>query len=238
MPAACKYQGCGVVRCRPLQLQRPCPANHPEIHAIATIFVLQHIAALTNLHSSPSRYLPLPCKMDPPIHQNRNRMRTTSFIAEDNPHFARLAMQFHADRLLSRLDRLSPPRWKSQEELYEEANFKPGMRMTPCSPTPSGTPSPAATPYMFSINKRYDTPESLSPPPFAQTKDHGHFAIRCRTQSRKTSKSSISSKPNGITKRVTSKHSMITRSRCRGNCLSHKGCLHSGQAPRMHSDVR
>jgi hypothetical protein len=176
--------------------------------------------------------------MDPPILQNRNRIRTTSFIAEDNPHFAQLAMQFHADRLLSRLDRLSPPRWKSQEELYEEANFKPGMRMTPCSPTPSGTPSPTATPYMFSINKRYDTPESLSPPPFAQTKDQGHFAIRSRTQSRKTSKSSISSKPNGITKRATSKHSMITRSRCRGNCLSHNHCVHSGQASRMHSDVR
>lgn len=191
-----------------------------------------------NLHSSPSRYLPLPLKMDPPLHHNRNRIRTTSFIAEDNPHFVRLAMQFHADRLLSRLDRLSPPRWKSQEELYEEANFKPGMRMTPCSPTPSGTPSPTATPYMFSINKRYDTPESLSPPPFAQTKDQGHFAIRSRTQSRKTSKSSISSKPNGITKRATSKHSMITRSRCRGNCLSHNHCVHSGQASRMHSDVR
>jgi hypothetical protein len=176
--------------------------------------------------------------MDPPIIHNRNRIRTTSFIAEDNPHFATLAMQFHADRLLSRLDRLSPPRWKSQDELYEEANWKAGMRMTPCTPTPSGTPSPTATPYMFSIDKRYDTPESLSPPPFAQqTKERRNFLARSRTQSRKTSKSSIS-KPNRITKRAVSKHSMITRSRCRGNCLLHKGCVHSGQASRMHSDVR
>ncbi|KAN0115539.1 hypothetical protein V8E51_005083 [Hyaloscypha variabilis] len=157
--------------------------------------------------------------MDPPTHthHNRTRIRTTSFIAEDNPHFATLAMQFHADRLFSRLDRLSPPRWKSQDELYEEANWKAGMRMTPCTPTPSGTPSPAATPYMFSIDKRYDTPESLSPPPFAHlTKHRGDYPIHSRTQSRKSSKSSISvSKPHRITKRIASKHSMITRSRLR-----------------------
>jgi hypothetical protein len=180
--------------------------------------------------------------MDPPTLHKRNRIRTTSFIAEDNPHFASLAMQFHADRLFSRLDRLSPPRWKSQDELYEEANWKAGMRMTPCTPTPSGTPSPDPTPYMFSIDKRYDTPESLSPPPFAfarQTKDCGNFPIHSRTQSRKTSKSSISiSKPNRITKRTISKHSMITRSRCRGNCLRHKACAHSGLVSRTNSGVR
>ncbi|PMD37105.1 hypothetical protein L207DRAFT_636951 [Hyaloscypha variabilis F] len=177
--------------------------------------------------------------MDPPTHthHNRTRIRTTSFIAEDNPHFATLAMQFHADRLFSRLDRLSPPRWKSQDELYEEANWKAGMRMTPCTPTPSGTPSPAATPYMFSIDKRYDTPESLSPPPFAHlTKHRGDYPIHSRTQSRKSSKSSISvSKPHRITKRIASKHSMVTRSRCGGNCLRHKSCTYLLQA--FHQNI-
>ena len=226
------------------------PSQPPEIHCHDLVpfhqspspHFLHHFHPSPSPSTSPSRYQLRACEMDPPTHHNRNRIRTTSFIAEDNPHFASLAMQFHADRLFSRLDRLSPPRWKSQDELYEEANWKAGMRMTPCTPTPSGTPSPAATPYMFSIDKRYDTPESLSPPPFAfapQTKHHGNFPIHSRAQSRKTSKSSISiSKPNRITKRAVSKHSMITRSRCRGNCLRHKSCVHSVQAPQPHCDVR
>ncbi len=163
--------------------------------------------------------------MSDPTHDHRPRIRTTSFIADDNPYIATLAMQFHADRWISRLDRLSPPRWKSDEELYEAANWKAGMRMTPCTPTPSATPSPSASPYMFTIDKRYDTPSSLSPPPSAylQTKDRGNFPIIIR----KNSKSSIT-KSNRVTKRTSSKHSMITRSRCRGSCLRHEGCLRSG----------
>jgi hypothetical protein len=176
-------------------------------------------------------------EMNDSIDHPRNRIRTTSFIADENPYVTTLAMQFHADRWISRLDRLSPPRWKSQEELYEDANWKAGMRMTPCTPTPSATPSPAASPYMFSIDKRYDTPSSISPPPSARlqtTKDFGNFRIT----SRKNSKSSIS-KPNRVAKRTASKHSMITRSRCRGNCLRHEGCVRSRQNPsRTNSDVR
>jgi hypothetical protein len=174
--------------------------------------------------------------MNDPTHSHMPRIRTTSFIADDNPYIATLAMQFHADRWISRLDRLSPPRWKSEEELYEAANWKSGMRMTPCTPTPSATPSPAASPYIFAIDKRYDTPSSLSPPPSAhsQTKDRGDFHIR----SRNNLKFSIS-KPTRVAKRTASKHSMITRSRCGGNCLRHEGCLRSGHKPsRTYSDDR
>ena len=210
-------------------------------HSPTTSNTLAHLCFLPTiychlhlLHTSPS--LQRTGNMNDPIHHQRPRIRTTSFIADDNPYIATLAMQFHADRWISRLDRLSPPRWKSEEELYEAANYKAGMRMTPCTPTPSATPSPATSPYMFAIDKRYDTPSSLSPPPSAhpQTKDHGNFPL----PSRKNSKSSIS-KSNRVAKRTTSKHSMITRSRCRGNCLRHEGCLRSRQNPlRIHSDVR
>jgi len=62
-------------------------------------------------------------------------------------------LEVHAERLRERLERISPPRWKSREELYALAIAEPydkaGMRTSPITPTPPSVLSPSPRPSLY-----------------------------------------------------------------------------------------
>jgi hypothetical protein len=62
-------------------------------------------------------------------------------------------LEVQAEKLRERLERISPPRWKSREELYAMAISEPderhGVRTSPITPTPPSVLSPSPRPSIY-----------------------------------------------------------------------------------------
>lgn len=105
------------------------------------------------------------------------RSRSPSYkLSSPRWSIARLrTLEIHAEKLRERLECISPPRWKSRDELYAEAIQEPydkaGMRLSTITPTPPSvlSPSPRPSLYQPSLYSRLSsmsprTAESLSQP--------------------------------------------------------------------------
>jgi hypothetical protein len=98
----------------------------------------------------------------------RRRSRSPSYkLASPRWSIARIrTLEIHAEKLRERLECISPPRWKSREELYAQAIAEPydkaGVRLSPITPTPPSvlSPSPRPSPYQPSL---YSHLSSMSP---------------------------------------------------------------------------
>ena len=115
--------------------------------------------------------------MDIPLDDVNRRSRSPSYkLASPRWSIARIrTLEIHAEKLREQLECISPPRWKSREELYAQAISEPydkaGVRMSPITPTPPSvlSPSPRPSPYQPSLYSHLSsmsprTIESLSPP--------------------------------------------------------------------------
>ena len=144
--------------------------------------------------------------------QKPKHLRSSSF-SSDETNFTDILCHMNASRWADKLNRISPPRWKSQQELYEAANWKPGIRMTPMTPTPSPTPSPRPSPYSHVTYER-------SEPTIFKTSSRAQNRARPST-----AKPATYAKQSRVVKRVQ-KHKMITRSRCKRYCcrVVMRGC--------------
>ena len=115
--------------------------------------------------------------MDIPLDDVGRRSRSPSCkLASPRWSIARVrTLELHAEKLRERLERISPPRWKSREELYALAIAEPydkaGVRMSPITPTPPSVLSPSPRPSLYqpslfsrmaSISRH--TTQSPSPP--------------------------------------------------------------------------
>ncbi|KIN08124.1 hypothetical protein OIDMADRAFT_47997 [Oidiodendron maius Zn] len=115
--------------------------------------------------------------MDIPLDDVGRRSRSPSCkLASPRWSIARVrTLELHAEQLKERLERISPPRWKSREELYALAIAEPydkaGVRMSPITPTPPSVLSPSPRPSLYqpslfsrmaSISRH--TTQSPSPP--------------------------------------------------------------------------
>lgn len=96
------------------------------------------------------------------------RSRSPSYkLASPRWSIARIrTLEIHAEKLRDRLERISPPRWKSREELYALAISEPygkaGMRDSPITPTPPSVLSPSPRPSIYQPSF-YSRMSSVSP---------------------------------------------------------------------------
>ena len=169
------------------------------------------------------------------IYRNR-RPRASSVKPElASSETLSIIMSGGAHHISRRLGALSPPRWKSSEELYRSAASPPpmvGMRMTVLTPTPPSRSRSCSmalieehhnklleltrqplSPSISSTSSSFNTSNSQSSKGFAKVKQQ----VR-RKRAARITQTSGADRPQGIRKRSQVKHQMVTRSRCRGSC--------------------
>jgi hypothetical protein len=106
--------------------------------------------------------------MDEPPDDVVRRSRSPSYkLTSPRWSIARIrTLEIHAEKLRERLERISPPRWKSREELYALAILEPydkaGVRTSPITPTPPSVLSPSPRPSIYQPSL-YSRMSSMSP---------------------------------------------------------------------------
>jgi hypothetical protein len=115
---------------------------------------------------------------------------------------------WHASAINEKLTTASPPKWKSQRQLYREVqHYGPDRRWTRLTPTPTPPLNP---------------PSLVVPPTSPPSRHHREYIPTVskpitRNRNQKSTATARRSPTKRVEKRNT-KHSMVTRSQCRGQC--------------------